>query len=300
MRLLLATLPLCSLLLAPTAAHADQPVLVLQFSGEATGGFADAPRIFGETMAEVVRATGAEVNQSTRDDVISLAGCAEPSDQCLREALGMLEVAKAVTGEVSPAAGGVAIELREVTADAEPRTRTVVLRGASTAAVQAGFRAEAEAFLADQPSPSESAAATEEQAPPVAPPVVSQPDDRGAGFSAGRVEPYAWAVAGSGAGMVLVGSLLLFAAEGKQSEVDDAPTDTVEDLEQLVELEQSGRRYARWGNAFVVVGAIAAVTGAVLIFKQGRDGDAEAPSMAIAPSATPDGFAVTLTVRGGP
>src|SRR5688500_9584404 len=111
---LLTIVSAISLWSAPAEAQGDQPVLVLQLSGQATGSFADAPQVLSATLAEVVRQTGSEVNESTRDDVLALAGCAEPTDDCLRQALGMLEVREAITGEVQPADGGLSVELRVV------------------------------------------------------------------------------------------------------------------------------------------------------------------------------------------
>lgn len=294
---LVATVLGLSLAAAPRAARAEQPVLVLQFSGEP----AASASALGKEMAAAIRASGSEVNEASREDVLTLAGCAEPSDDCLRQALGILEVRAAVTGEVRPSSGGVEVELRTVSPDGPPRTRTVALAGATPAEQAGAFRPEAEAFWQGEPSPAAAAAAE----PPAEPPPgadLSRPADGGeASFSASRVRPYAWAIAGGGAGLMAVGALLLVAADGKQGDVDDAPTDTVEDLEALVELEASGRRYARWGNVCVIVGGLAAIAGGVLIYRQGRDGggaESSSPQVTLAPSAG-EGLGAALLLRGG-
>jgi hypothetical protein len=300
MRAPLAAAAFAALLLTlPRPARADQPVLVLQFSGEP----AASATALSKRMAEVVRAAGNEVTEASREDALTLAGCADPSDECLRQALGVLEASEVVTGEVRASGSGVEVELRAVSPAGEPRTRTVALAGAAPEQQAAEFAPEAEAFWKNQPSPAEAAAAA--ASVPAEPPPgadLSRDEDGGArsGFSAARVEPWAWGVAGGGAGLMAVGAVLLLAAEGKQGDVDDAATDSVDDLEELVELEESGRRYARWGNVFVLVGGIAAIAGGVLVYRQGTSGDSEpaSPQITVAPSAG-EGVGAALILRGG-
>lgn len=276
----------------PRAARAEQPVLVLQFSGEP----ADSAAALSKSMAEAVRASGSEVNEAVREDVLTLAGCAEPSDDCLRQALGMLEVREAITGDVHPAGGGVSVELRAISPEGEPRTRTVELHGASADEQAREFAPEAEAFWKNEPSPAEAAVSQPAQPAPAGADLSKQGDaGEGAGFSASRVKPWAWGVAGGGAGLVAIGSVLLVASQNKQGEVDDAPTDSVEDLEHLADLEASGRRYARWGNLCVLTGAAAIVAGGFFIWKQGRTAESE---VTVAPSAGDAGLGAALLVRG--
>jgi len=284
---------------APRTALAEQPVLVLQFSGEP----AASASALSKEMAGAIRASGSQVNEATREDVLTLAGCAEPSDDCLQQALGMLEVRAAVTGEVRPSRGGVEVELRAVTPDGEPRARTVALAGATPAEQAKAFRPEAEAFWRDEPSPAAAAAAAEPAAgPPAGADLSGSTETDEAHFSASRVQPYAWAIAGGGAGLMAVGVVLLLAADGKQGDVDEAATDTVDDLEELVDLEESGRRYARWGNVSLIVGGLAAIAGGVLIYRQGRDdggaSESSSPQVTLAPSAG-EGLGAAILVRGG-
>ena len=68
-----------------------------------------------------------------------------------------------------------------------------------------------------------------------------------------------------------VNGVFLVVASGKQDDVNNAPTDTVEDLERLEDLENSGERFTLLGNAFLIAGTLAAITGGVLIGIQGID-----------------------------
>jgi hypothetical protein len=283
----------------PRAARADQPVLVLQFSGEPSASAA----VLSKEMAQVVRSAGGEVSEASREDVVTLAGCADASDDCLRQALTTLDAREVVTGEVRASGSGVEVDLRIVSVEGEPRARTVALAGATPEAQVGRFRTEAEAFWKGEPSPAEEAAAAAAQQPAPPPPgadLSRESDQERASFSASRVEPWAWGVAGGGVGLVALGAIFLVAADGKQSEVDDASTDSVEDFEELVSLEESGRRYARWGNVSILVGGIAAVAGGFLIYRQGTRPDAEgsSPEITVAPSAG-DGVGAALLLRGG-
>lgn len=294
----LAAAAFTALLALPRVARADQAVLVLQFSGEPSASAA----VLSKEMVQVVRSAGNEVSEASREDVVTLAGCADASDECLRQALATLDAREVVTGEVRASGGGVEVDLRVVSAEGEPRARTIALAGATPEAQVGRFRAEAEAFWKGEPSPAEAEAAAAAQ-PPAPPPGadLSRPDDRGrADFSASRVEPWAWGIAGGGVGLMAVGAILLVAADGKQSDVDDASTDSVEDFEELVDLEESGRRYARWGNLSLLVGGIAAVAGGFLIYRQGTRPDAEgsSPEVTVAPSPG-EGLGAALLVRGG-
>jgi len=287
-RLSLLAVSLAALAAAPRELHAGQQVLVLEFGGQP----ADSAAALSKAMTEAVRASGSQVNEGSREDVLTLAGYSDPSDDCLRQALGVLDASEAVTGDVHAAGSGVSVELRAVSAHGEPRTRTVELHGASADEQAREFAPEAEAFWKNEPSPAEAAA----HAAPVPPPAeLSKEPETEASFSASRVEPWAWAIAGSGVGLVAVGAVLLVASQNKQSEVDDAPTDTVDDLEHLSDLEASGRRYARWGNVFVLVGGVAAAAGGYLIWRQGRTADSE---VTVAPSAGDGGLGAAVLVRG--
>ena len=295
----LAAAAIAALLALPRAARADQSVLVLQFGGEPSASAA----VLSKEMAQVVRSAGSEVSEASREDVVTLAGCADASDECLRQALATLDAREVVTGEVRASGSGVEVDLRIISAEGEPRARTIALAGATPQAHVAGFRPEAEAFWKGEPSPAEAAAqaaAAQPAAPPAGADLSRQDDQDRAEFSASRVEPWAWGVAGGGVGLMAVGAILLVAADGKQSDVDDASTDSVDDFEELVDLEESGRRYARWGNVSLLVGGIAAVAGGFLIYRQGTrpESESSSPQVTVAPSPG-DGVGAALLVRGG-
>ncbi len=159
---------------------------------------------------------------------------------------------KRATAPARPAATSPAPPTRATTA----RRATAPTRPIATG--QPPLRASASGTTADDP-------------PARADLAVAPPDDGEAGFSARRVRPIAWGVAGGGAGLAAIGGLLLLAAADKQNQIDDAPTDSPADLEALVDLEESGSTYASVGTVLIVVGAVSAAAGVALVVKQGRE-----------------------------
>jgi len=300
--------------------NGGERVLVAPFAGHLPGALARAPERLTEAMADVVGEAGSRVTRAPLDDVLAVAGCGEPSDACLQQALALLEVSRAVLGEVEAAdAGHIRVRLRVISRAQPAQRRSLILAGDDARALEAAFRPRAAAFWRDPdgaevvsqrtPAPATStsastaasAAARPATAEPAAPgaDLTRGPRDR-AGFSARRVDPLVWGVTAGGAGLMVVGGLLLAAAGSKQDEVDDAPTDTVADLEALADLEASGRKEARWGSALLVAGAATAAAGVVLVLKQGGDADrSPTAEIAVAPSPAPRGLGalLTMTVR---
>lgn len=279
-------------------------VLVVDFTGAPSGSLATSPRQLSDDMAALLRQQGAQVSQAPRDDVLALAGCPDTSDACMQQALGILQVDSMVLGKVEDApTGGVRVQLRVIASGEDPREATLTLAGTTTSALEPGFRAGAGAFWSRHPIPPQAGGAPVAPAPPppsgtaVAHPAVAHPAASGGGFSAHRVKPYAWAVAGAGAGTLALGGLLLWAANQKQQEVNDAPTDTVDDLNALANLENTGRHYAQWGSTLAVIGGVATVVGVVIIARQGMSSTEQPASGAVtlSPSVSPSGVSLTLS-----
>jgi hypothetical protein len=68
-------------------------------------------------------------------------------------------------------------------------------------------------------------------------------------------------VTGGGVALAAAGGVFWGLARGTQGEIDDAPTDTVADLERLAELEATARDRATIGNVLVIAGGVAIAGG---------------------------------------
>lgn len=279
----------------PAHAQDEEVALVIDFTGEVDGYDGLAEQL-AAAMNETISATGTRVSPAPVEDVLTLAGCADTSDECMRQALTVFEAQYIVLGRVEAGPDGKPVAVvRVVPAEGEPREQSVPLAATTSEEAASEFRGQAEAVWRGEP------VAVLEPEPieqPTEEPVTAFPGPEGKSFRFGRVANYSWAIAGGGAGLLILGGVMLGVASGKQGDVDNAPTETREDLEALVELEDSGRRYARFGSAFAVIGGAALVTGGVLIFLQGRDASRDEPDMTVEPLVPEDdGLGATWGVQ---
>lgn len=277
-------------------------VLIVPLEGRAEGDLADAPARLTVALEKAAANAGLDgvLAQVSRDELAAVAGCADDSLDCLLEVAETLGATSVVIGEIRARnGGGLEITLSIAARGAEPRTATFAAIGANLAAVEATFETKATAFLNGEAIP-------EDPVPEPTEPTDLMPDPTGisdpttdSGFSLGRVEGYSWGVAGGGLAIAATGVVFLGIANGKQSDVDGHPTDTVEDLEALADLEDDGKRYNRLGNAMLVVGGIATVVGIVLIVNQGRGAPEERkPGVSITPVPLRGGAGVVITCDG--
>jgi len=100
--------------------------------------------------------------------------------------------------------------------------------------------------------------------------------------------------AGGGALMVLIGLGLWSSASGLQDDIDNHPTDSVEDLQDLVALEDKAQKRAIYGDLIVVGGLALGGYGGWILWK-----DHKAQHMSVTPTPTDGGAAVTFTFVGG-
>jgi hypothetical protein len=97
-------------------------------------------------------------------------------------------------------------------------------------------------------------------------------------------------MAGGGAALAGAGAVLFLLAENRQDRVDGARTQTVEDLDRLVALEDEGARLAFAGNILFIGGGVVLLAGGGLILYQGFS------SAEVAVTPTPGGAGITLTI----
>lgn len=248
----------------------------------------------GRLTAALVSLSGPEMtSRAPLDDVLALAGCGEAEGDCLAQALEVLQVGRVVHGEITATGPGrVRVRLRVLRPSQPARERTLDLRGDDLDALEVPFREQAGRFLRDPDAPPPRPPAPVRKPRPLPPPPAPE-----AGFSAARVRPLTWTATGAGVGLAALGGVLLLVASDKQGQIDAAPTATVEDLEALAELEDSGRAYARWGTGLVVVGAVVATVGAAFLYKQGR----EAPPVTVSPMVGDGAMGAVVSIPlGGP
>lgn len=100
--------------------------------------------------------------------------------------------------------------------------------------------------------------------------------------------------AGGGALMVLIGLGLWSSASSLQGDIDNHPTDSVEDLQDLVALEDKAQSRAIYGDLMVLGGLALGGVGGWILWK-----DHKAQHMSVTPTPVDGGAAVTFSFVGG-
>ncbi len=291
---------LAILLVAPaTPAHADNSsneVLIIPLSGKLRGKLRPAPKRFTKALAKLAETSTGSRSVAARvakSDITTLVGCREESEACYAEVAATLGVDELIFGKVARQPDGtLEVTLTRVRPNSsrKARTRTFTLQAGSLGRAQTEFETKAAKFLAekdDAPDPPDK---------PDKPIKVPEPEPTGDGFAWKRVKGYTWAMTIGGGAAMLLGGALLAMASSKQSDVDDAATDSVDDLNRLEDLESTGKTLSLFGNSFVIAGAVATIAGAYLMYKQGS-AKTEERAISIGPTDRGSGFAVTLSGR---
>jgi hypothetical protein len=274
--------------------------------GEVTGPLAGAPGAMSAELNAIVRERGgAPIEAAVKmSELEAIIGCGDDSQECLENIAAAMGVEQVVLGEITSSSNeSLEVKLTLFRAGQETLRGSVKVNATSVEEATRLFGSQVR-DLFDNKAPTDT---PEDQPPADQPPAdqppadpIAQPPPTGPtspAFSFGRVKPYSYAVAGGGVALIGVGAVFYALASGKQSDIDDAPTDTLEDLQALQDLEDSGKRYALLGNISTIVGGIAAATGVTLIVIQGTRKEGP-PAAAIEPMALPGGAGLTFTVRG--
>jgi len=273
-----APLSAFALLAIAAPAWAEPQVLIIPFGDPLQGDLAAAPPRFDAALADVVRENGGEplTARVGSAEIAAIMGCADAeSNDCFEESATTLGVDRILVGRAAQQDDGhVQVSLTYFEAGKPVRRKQFVLASDQPDPAAEEVRAAARELIGGPPEPPPPPPPEQQPPPPPPPP---------AGFSFGRVRPWTWGVAGGGVALIGLGALFLALASDKQAQVDAAPTDTLEDLRHLEDLERSGRRLTLLGNVGVLGGTVALITGAVLIWRQGRAPANEQPAMAVVP-----------------
>lgn len=281
---ILATV-LCAL--AADAAAEPSKLLVLQSEGRAdaaTRAKVDAAVLKLAVAAEPEAQPG-ELNFS---DAATAVGCKPETPSCKDEVLGMLAVDEIVITTVTPKPGGLEISVRRIAKSGAAREASMVVATGTPPdrldgiAPLFGGRAE--------PRPAPPPVVAHEPRPS---PVVTQPEAHHGDHR--RLE-----LAGmvGGGALVVLGLAMWGAAAGVQSDIDDAPTRTRDELTHLRDLESKGDTYAALGNVFTIAGL---AVGGVATYFYIRDRRSRPTTTArLTPAVLDHGAGLVLTIGGSP
>lgn len=301
-RILLALLALAVVLAAPAGvAHAaTKKVLVFRLTGSVPGAGDAALDRLTQVVARSAGLTGAEVTTGkvSVEDAGALAGCASLDAACLAQIAAVLHVDHVVLGEVTPAADGASIDVA-LTAFVDGKVTqekyTIAVAPIDTMVEQLA-REVPSLFVGSRtsgPGPGDEAApATQASPAPAAATPAPPPAPRA------HVRPYAWWITGGGAALAAGGAIFLVLAQGKQDDVNGAPTGSVDDFHHLQDLEDQGARDTTIGNVLLVAGGAALATGVALVlyqtFTHPTEEGAPPSKVALRPLVAPGAGGLTL------
>jgi hypothetical protein len=316
-----------------TAAYADpHKVLVLQSEGKADG--AVRTKIDGAVLklAKGLPAADVSPGDTTLSDAAAAVGCKPDAQACRDEIMGMLGVDELVYTSLTPKPGGTEVEVHRAIKGGSTTDAKQVVSGAQAdkldniAVLFGGVKA-GDAFVPpgtkpdttakpdatakpDPAQPPDTTAAPDagttdpKPAEPVTtaeatPPVVdAQPNPNPAGPQdtapgRGRQRLELAGMIGGGA-LVLIGFMCWGSAADIQSQIDEAPTQTKPQLDNLADLEARGDSYAAWGNVLFLGGAILGGVSTYFFIKD-RRARRHATSARITPTVFDHGAGLALT-----
>jgi hypothetical protein len=268
-------------------AAADGRTMVMPLEGELGGVLNQAPAAFAAELAAAAGSDGvpASIAQASISDTAMLVGCDPESPDCLDQVAATLDVDELIFGDVSPGEerGTVVVSVIVYRRGRRPEQRTFVVPARTVEQASSTLGTEFRAYRGGDGAGAPGG------------PEVSGSRTR---FSFAKVQRLPKLLTIGGGALIGVGVVLHFGARSKQREVDEAPTGTVEQLEALEDLERSGQRLSRAGNAMLILGAAAATVGIALAVRQGvvRVDESPAGAVTLAPMPVAGGFGVALTV----
>jgi hypothetical protein len=266
-------------------------VLVVPIAAKG-GNLAAAGKQVTKALAAAATNSGASVETSaaSRAQVTDLSDCKNEAPACMQEMLDAVSADIIILGNLVATEGGLILTVKQVTRGEPDKVDTHVLKGADSPELEGQIDA-----IAANTFNTEVAKPIVKIVKDVPPPISEKPPGASS-FELSRVNTAAWAVTGGGAGLVVVGAIMLAVASGKQGDVDDAPDETLDDINKLRDMEDSAKRFELFGNSFLIAGAVttaAGITWAVLQARRG--GPAESSQVVLAPSPTDGGAMVNLT-----
>lgn len=308
---------------ARPAAAEPHKIIVMQAEGRADA--ATRAKI-DAAIVKLVRTSEPQTTagELTFTDAATAVGCRPEVPSCADDVLAMLAVDEIVITSVAPKPGGLQIVVQRVARGAAMREASVLIpSGSDKLDGLASLFGDAPAPRPAPPKPATRppAAKPAPTPPPPAPAITTGPtpgEPEFLPYVAPQPElapvdtapqpvdtsnvPYhrlELAGMGTGAGLLVLGVFFWGAARGAQTDVENAPTATREDLAHLHDLESKGDSYATAGNLLVLTGV---ALGGVATYFYIRDHRNNAPARVarLTPALFDHGAGVVLTLGGRP
>jgi hypothetical protein len=323
-----------SILLASQLASADpQHVLVLRAEGTADKGARRAIDTHVLDLAKHVPGN-VEAGDISFADASAAVGCTPGDSSCSDDVLSTLGVDEVVTTTATTGPGGeVTVTVKRIGKGGAVHEATSTI----PAGQSAGAKLDADLgplFGVTAPPPPKTAPPPVEHAPPATPPTATPavehappaeppPDHPAAPVRTAQASPPSTVTAAPagqvaetppeagghrrletagmavGGGLVLIGVILWAEASSTQNDINNAPTRSPMDFQNLQQLESRGDSESALGNATFAIGLGLAAVSTFFYIRDRRSGHADHVAR-VAPAVFDHGAGLTLTVGGAP
>ena len=255
---------LCSSAYGQNSTIKGEKVVVFPLHGQLSGANAEAPDKLTDALERVAKKRARSVNRTAAsvEDTAMISGCDPQSKDCRAAMLEQLSAQRGITGTVSEGSQPDTLTVTVEQFDRKGKTSRKVFTVSATEPER-----EFEGALP---------AAFGEPVPPAFAHVVGGSGSGFSSFSVAGVKRSTLYIMGGGGALMLTGGLFWLAAVSQQGEIDDAPTETIEDLQALAALENSAQSKATIGNVLFVSGTLVLSVGAFLAVRQGMSTESRA------------------------
>ncbi len=283
----------CVLLVVIVTPAAADPKKAQVFPLAASGlpdKLAGAPAKLTKALATAIKGSVASV---PIEDAAGLLECDPEGSSCLASVAKSLNAERLVFGSITYHVGGkVKVTLTRFDVGPDRQQQTFELSGGSADQLASELvKASATLFGG-------SAGDIEKPEGPVGPgPIEIDPQPEGPKMVPGKITTGTWALVGGGAVLAAGGVVMLVSAQSIKRDVQNAPTDTIEQIKRLRALEDKGVQRTLIGNVLLIGGGVALAAGVVRAVLQRKATTTAAPEVPLVqPVPTEGGAVIVLTV----
>jgi hypothetical protein len=256
-------------------------VLVLPLDGSAP---AAQKSQLNDSVARMAKANiegDVTIGDTTFAETAAAVGCDPQADECAETVRSTLSVDELVYGTADTANGTTTVTVKRASAGAAPTSQTATL-----AEIDSGDKAEpalSPVFGGTAPVGSDAAGSGSA--------VTDAPKRRN--FFDTRERKIGTALAGGGVIALAIGLSFWSSTSDLQGQIDNHPSETLDEINELTALEDRAGSKAMWGNIMVLLGLGLGGAGAYFLYKDHQNRQAT-----IAPAPVEAGTGMTLVLRG--
>lgn len=283
-----ATLVLMSMFIAVIASAAPRKVLVLPLDGNAPAAQRSKLNASVVKMAKKNLAGDVTVGDTTFAETAAAVGCDPQSAECAQTVLTTLSVDEIVYGAATKDGKSIKVVVKRVQKGSEPQVAETSIAATDSAdkaepGIEAAF---SEAKPAEPPPPVE-------PPPAVEPPKERPRPTKGIAFFDTKERIMGVAFGAGGVIAIAVGISFWVGKSEIQGQIDDHPTNTLADFQQLEDLEDQAGEKALLGNVFVGLGIVLGGASAYMFYRDSKNREA-----AVSAQPTEAGTGAVITYGG--